>query len=152
MQNHKESIIKYFLWLGGEDADELFTPYVWGKDGFEYYTEPILSQASYGIDLRLLLIKFYVVGVLIPDGLPLKPKLLNYSYKNKDIAVAFAVTREKFHDVGERERREYIVNTTLQAIDMVEGRLGKRKLDIEFEALKRDVRQAAKDYLNQVND
>ena len=104
------------------------------------------------MDLRLLLIKYYVAGTFSPDEMPAKPQLSNYSNKNKDIAVAFAVTRDKFHDVGEQERRKFIVNTTLQAIDLVEGRLGKRKLDIDFTALKRDVRKAAEDYLNQPID
>jgi len=152
MRNQSESKIRYFLWLGGEDADELFTPYIWGQKSFEYYTEPILSRGSYGNDLRLLLVKFYVEGRLIADGITSKPKISNYSKKNKDIAVAFSVTREKFHDVGERERREFIVNTTLQAIDMVEGRLGKRKLDINFDSLRRDVKKAADEYLSQEND
>jgi len=93
LKGSKEYIVKYFLWLGGEDADKLFTPYVWGKDSFEYYTEPILSQTFYGNDLRLLLIKYYVVGVFTPDDMPSRPILSNYSNKNKDIAVAFAVTR-----------------------------------------------------------
>nr|MBN2278565.1 hypothetical protein [candidate division Zixibacteria bacterium] len=152
LQNQKESVIKYFLWLGSEDIKELFPPYVWGKDSFGYYTEPILSQTSYGNDLRLLLIKYFVVGVFTPNDLPSRPILSNYSNKNKDITVDFAVTREKFHNVGERERREFIVNTTLQAIDMVEGRLGKRKLDIDFENLRRDVKKAAEDYLKQPNN
>ena len=149
MHSNIESIIRYFLWLGGEDADILFTPYVWGTSGFQYFLEQILSRDIYGNDLKLLLIKFYVVGSVISDEMPSRPKLLNYSRKNKDIAVAFAVTRDKFHDVGERERREFIVNTTLQAIDMVQGRLGKRKLDIDFEALRRDVKKAGIDFIKQ---
>jgi len=146
-----EVLLGYFIKMGvgGDDIDDIFDQYIWSDNGFNYYAEKYNIITKYGHDLNLLLIQYYVEGDEMPDNSPDQPRLSNYSNKNKDIAVAFAVTREKFHDVGERERREFIVNTTLQAIDMVEGRLGKRKLDIDFKSLRRDIQKAAKAYLEQ---
>lgn len=140
----KEAIIGYFISAGDVDVGNLITPYI---NGFENYFEPILTSKNYGTDLELLLVQYYVEGkfdICAPE----KSRILNYSNKNKDIAVAFSVTRNKFHDVSDHKRRLFIVNTTLQAIDMVEKRLGKRKLDIHFASLRKDVRAAAEDYLS----
>jgi len=146
-----ELLLGYFLkiGLGGTKIGNIFEKYIWTEDGFIRFMEKYNIIEKYGIDLDLILIQYYVEGEKMPGNSPDQPRLSNYSKKNQDIAVAFAVTREKFHDVGEQQRREFIVNTTLQAIDMVEGRLGKRKLDINFDALRRDVKKAAADFLNQ---
>lgn len=142
-------IIGYFLkvGIGGDRADSLFSPHLFGERGFKTYLLKTLSQGKYGKDLELILIQYYLEGKSLPDNSPHEPRLANYSSKNKDIAIAFSVTRDKFYNVSNIKRRQFIVDTTLQAIDMVKGRLGKRKLDIDFETLRKDVKKAAEEYL-----
>ena len=139
-------IIGYFQLSGDGIVEDLFTPYVWGDKGYTTFINPKITSTNYGTGLKLILIQYYVEGkfdIHAPD----KPKLSNYSAKNKDIAVTVPVTRDKFHDVSDSKRRQFIADTTLQAIDMVEKRLSKRKLDINFDALRRDIQKAAQEYL-----
>ena len=144
----RASLISYYIHTGGMEVGDLFRPYVWGQHGLGSVLEACTLRDGYGHGLTLVLIQYFVEGEFSTGG-PIEPKVSNYSTKNKDIAVAFPVTRDKFHDVGERQRRQFIVATTLQAIDMVEARLAKRKLDIDFERLRNDVLAAAKEYLDQ---
>ena len=144
-------IIGFFQLSGDEDVGDLFTPYVWGENCFTKFINPIIKSANYGIDLKLILIQYYVEGKFDLNA-PDKPKLSNYSSKKKDIAVTIHVTRDKFHDVSDSKRRQFIVETTLQAIDMVEKRLSKRKLDINFDALRKDIQKAAKEYLKSAGE
>ena len=139
-------IIGYFQLSGDETVEDLFSPYIWEPKGFAMHFEPIILKNKYGEDLKLILIQYYVEGKLDLHA-PDKPKLSNYSTKNRDIAVTVPVTRDKFHDVSDSKRRQFIVDTTLKAIDMVEKRLSKRKLDINFDALRKDIQKAAQEYL-----
>ena len=144
-------IIRYFLKLGGKQADKVFTPYVWGQFGIKTYLEAKLKCKKYGNDLQLLLVQYYVESEFKPSGYPEHPIMSNYSNKNKDIAVAFPVSKNKFQNVCKKDRRQFIVDTTLQAIEMVEGRLGERKLDIDFDSLRKDFKKASEIYLKQPN-
>src|SRR5690606_26755774 len=112
----------------------MFTPYVWKEHGLDTLIEVKLAKENYGTDLDLLLIQYYVEGKF-SSYLPEQPKVGNYLKKNKDIAVAIAVTRDIFHDQNEFERREFIVDSTLNAIELVKAKLIKKKLDIDFDRL-----------------
>jgi hypothetical protein len=86
---------------------------------------------------------YYVEGKF-SSYLPLEPKPSNYKAKDKDIAVAIGVTRESFHDRNEFDRREFIVDST---INIVKKRLTKKKLDVDFDKLLKDVQETAEEYL-----
>jgi len=146
-QSADDEVVSYFLDLGGEDANELFSPYVWGTSGLGDVMEKRLSGKRYGKDITLILIRYHVYGSLNPLGAPNDVKVSNYMSKTKDVGVSFPVKPHQFKDVSERERRLFVVTTTLQAIDLVERKLGKRKLDIDFESLRRDVKEATDEYL-----
>ena len=96
-------------------------------------------------DLELLLIQYYVEGKF-SRYLPEEPKVGNYSKKNKDIAVAIGVPCHLFHVKNEFERREFIVDSTLSAIVLVKNRLEKKKLDINFSALIKDIKELSFEY------
>ena len=142
-----DEVVDYFLDLGGSDAKELFRPYIWGHNGLGDVVERFLSGRNYGSDLELILVKYHVYGMFEPDWALGDIRVSNYMSKTKDVAVSFPVKPHQFKDVSERERRLFVVNTTLQAIDLVEKKLGKRKLDIDFESLRRDVKEATDEYL-----
>jgi hypothetical protein len=138
-------MIKYYLSTGDETTGDMFTPYVWGESGLGELMDKVLKK-PYGDDLVLLLIQYYIEGKF-SSYVPAEPKLGNYMKKNKDIAVAIGVTPEKFHNRNEFERREFIVDSTLDAIKLVKTRLTKKKLDIDFDRLIKDVQEAADKYL-----
>lgn len=139
-------MVKYYLNSGDEHGSEMFSPYIWGKSGLGTLIDTLLSKDIYGSDLKLLLIQYYVEGEF-SRYLPAEPKVNNYSTKNKDISVAIGVPKSLFHDRNEFERREFIVDTTLNAIEMVKVKLEKKKLDIDFLALVHDVTQLCEEYL-----
>ncbi|WP_109672055.1 hypothetical protein [Dyadobacter jejuensis] len=139
-------MIGYYLSTGDEEVSNMFSPYVWKENGLDTLMDLKLAKKNYGDDLDLLLIQYYVEGKF-SSYLPEEPKVGNYLKKNKDIAVAIAVTRDVFHDRNEFERREFIVNSTLNAIELVRKRLIKKKLDIDFDSLIRDVKELAYIYL-----
>ncbi|MGZ3821556.1 MAG: hypothetical protein ACXVB6_13245 [Mucilaginibacter sp.] len=130
---------------GDENVSDIFTPYIWNKHGLGTLIKNKL-KGNYGNDLELLLIQYYVEG-RFSSYLPISPKVSNYMKKSKDIAVAIGVPKILFHDRSEFERREFIVDTTIQAIKLVENRLSKRKLDIDFEELLKDLQTIEKEYL-----
>lgn len=138
-------MIKYYLNTGDQEGSDMFTPYVWGKKGFGALMDKSLKK-NYGSDLDLLLIQYYVEGKF-SSYIPVEPKPGNYKAKDKDIAVAIGVTREIFHNRNEFERREFIVDSTINAINIVKKRLTKKKLDIDFDKLLKDVQETAKEYL-----
>jgi hypothetical protein len=142
-------MIHYFLKPGDVDVSEMFTPYVWGQNGLGTRLVKELRQ-EYGSDLKLLLIMYYIEGKFAVNG-PEQAKVNSYSNKNKDISVAISVTSKLFHLRNEFERREFIVDSSLFAIQMVEEKLKKRKLQIDFYMLSQDFRIVAQEYLKQSN-
>lgn len=139
-------MIGYYLNAGDQEVSDMFSPYVWGKHGLDTLFKKTLSKKNYGRDLDLLLIQYYVEGEF-SSYVPAQPKLGNYMKKSKDIAVALGVTPEKFHKRSEFERREFVVDSTLDAIKRVKARLSKKKLDIDFDKLIEDVQGVANEYL-----
>ena len=138
-------MIGYYISCGDEQVCEVFTPYVWDKYGFDTLLKSKLQQ-NYGNDMSLLLIQYYVEGEF-SSYLPEQPKVGNYMKKSKDIIVAIGVTREVFHDKDEFQRREFIIDSTIDAIKLVKGKLIKKKLDIDFDKLMSDVQEVAAGYL-----
>ena len=139
-------MIGYFIKSGDENVSDIFTPYVWREKGFDTFLEKATSGKEYGSDLKLLLIKFYVEGKFDING-PDQPKPGNYSTKNKDIAVEITVKLTDFHNRNDLDRKNFIVSSTLKAIELAREKLSKKKLDIDFDQLLSDVRVTGKKYL-----
>jgi hypothetical protein len=139
-------MIGYFLKLGDEAVSEMFTPYIWEEHGFDSVLKNKFLKANYGPDLNLLLIMYYVEGKFDING-PEFLKVSNYSHKNKNISVAIMVRSEQFHNRNEFERREFIIDSTIKAIDQVRAKLEKKKLNIRFDELMSDIIAAGNVYL-----
>ncbi|MGN6803288.1 MAG: hypothetical protein ACTHJN_15410 [Ginsengibacter sp.] len=140
-------MIGYFLKAGDESVSEMFSPYIWKEHGFGTLFESAYLNKSYGNDLKLILIMYYVQGKFNVNG-PENLKVNNYSNKKKDISVAITVLPDQFHNRNEFDRREFIVDSTLKAIKLVRDKLSKKKnLEIKFEELKSDVLEIADEYL-----
>jgi hypothetical protein len=139
-------MVKYYLNTGDQLGSKMFSPYVWEGNGFGELIDKISLNKEYGKGLKLLLIKYYIEGKF-SGYMPIEPKINNYMSKSKDIAVDIAVTKELFHDRNEFERREFIVDSTLNAVKLVRDKLKKKKLDIDFEALINDLKEASEEFL-----
>jgi hypothetical protein len=141
-----KEMIGFFIKSGDSNVSEMFRPYVWGIKGWESFYELMAGNQKYGTDLELLLIKYYIAGQLDiyrPD----KAKLLNYSKKDKDIAVDVPVEYHEFHYCDDKTRRIFIVDSIMNAIAMVRSRLEPRGLDINFDELEKDAKKASDEYL-----
>lgn len=140
-------MIAYFVSSGDPRVDAMFAPYIWGPSGLGTLLEP-LRHKPYGDDLILLLIKFYVEGRFSYFYFPSRFKVENYSTKNRDIAVVIPVTRSVFHEVSEEQRREFVLRSTLEAIAAVRARLEKRKVNVDFDRLVKDVEEIGKVFIS----
>ena len=139
-------MIGYFLKSGDETVSKMFTPYLWQEHGLGTLFENRFLKKDYGPDLKLLLIMYYVEGKFDVNG-PSLPKVGNYSNKNKDINVAITVKPGQFHDRNEFERREFIFDSTVNAIKLVRDKLAKKKLNINFDELMSDITLVGNAYL-----
>jgi hypothetical protein len=139
-------MVGYYLHAGDEESANIFTPYIWGTSGLGIRIKSQLDPKSFGTDLDLILIKYYLEGKF-SSYLPLEPKLGNYLRKNKDIGLDIGVRAEAFHERDEFERREFIVDSTMEAVELVQKRLSKKKLDINFELFKSKLRGITHEYL-----
>ena len=140
-------MIAYFTSSGDPRVDAMFSPYIWGPSGLGTLLEP-LRQKPYGDDLILLLIQFYVEGQFSYFYFPSQFKVKNYSTKNRDIAVVIPVTRSVFHEASEEQRREFVLRSTLEAISAVRARLEKRKVNVDFDRLVKDVEEIGKVFIS----
>ncbi len=127
---------------------EMFQPYLWGEKGLSSYVRRQIEENSYGEDLRLLLIMYFVEG-RFDTGSPVDVEMGNYSFKKREVSVRIPVLKASFHSQETMNRRKFIVDSTLLAVDMVRNRLEKRNLDIDFASLRRDVERAGEEYLAQ---
>lgn len=140
-------MIGYYINCSDEVCD-MFNPYIWEEHGLGTLLKRKVRNTDYGGDLNLLLIQYYVEGKF-SSYIPAEPKPGNYMKKNKDISVAIGVTPDVFHNRNEFERREFVVDSTINAINIVKNRLTKKKLDIDFDKLLVDVQAVAQEYLKQ---
>ncbi len=141
-------MIGYFLKSGDEVVSKMFSPYLWGDHGFDTLFKESFSSKQYGEGLKLLLIMYYVEGDFEING-PDRPKVSNYSAKSQDISVSVTVSVEMFHNRNEFERREFIINSSLNAIKLVQEKLSKKKFSINFEELISDLTKVGNTYLKQ---
>ena len=131
-------MIGYFVGSGDTTVGGMFTPYLWGLNGLAKLLEPV-KKKNYGPALKLLLIQYYVEGEYSSAFNVSAVKVMNYSSKNKDISVRVPVRRIDFHDTDDLHRRQFLVQTTIEAVELVHVRLEKKKLDVDMQRLRRDV-------------
>jgi hypothetical protein len=143
-------MIGFFEKAGDPEAGALFDPYIWGEQGIRTLVEKGLAGKTYGKDLKLILIRFYVEGKYPVNG-PDQPKVSRYSTKERAISVGIPVRKESFHEVDTDKRKRFIVDSIRTALTLVEERSRKRKLDIRFEELHEDVEAILSRYLSSVS-
>jgi hypothetical protein len=137
-------MIGYFLKEGGPEIGDTFVKY---NNEYNYsFLEKSIKKKKYGNDLKLILIEYHVSGKFL-DWVDIHPRVLNYSNKNKDIGVVIGVKAEDFLALSDQGKKQFMVGTTRQAVLDVRKRLEKKKLDINFDQLLKDLNEVNKKYL-----
>lgn len=129
---------------------------MWEKNHkeFSYYINMPLYllerrlKASYGEGLDLLLISYFFDG---DDDY--KPEYLNrisnYSKKNKDIGVDYVVRHKAFHNKDHEGKKQYVYETTIDAIIRVRERLmNKKEITVDFDLLETDVKAVFEEWMD----
>lgn len=132
-------MIGYFIKSGDEQVSEMFTPYIWKDKGIGTLIDKELSNKTYGDGLKLILIQYYVEGRFAVNG-PEIPTVGKYVNKDKSINVAITVKPNDFHNKKESDRKKYIFDTTINAIELVRDKLIHKKLNFDFSNLINDVK------------
>lgn len=118
-----------------ESHEVLVKKYIWGENGLNEKLMPLKWQ-TYGQDLELILIQFYVN----PD-LRLREALKeigSYSRKEKSIAIPIILDQENFFRHNEIERQEFFKSTINQRLDLLNEKVKRNKLDLNLKKLKID--------------
>lgn len=139
-------MIGYYLHAGDEETGNMFSPYIWGNSGLGTRIKDQLDISNLGSDLELILIKYYLEG-RFSSYVPSEPKLGNYLKKSKDIGLDIGVTKDAFHRHEEFVRREFIVDSTMKAVSLVQKRLSNKKLDVNFGLLTEKLNTITHEYL-----
>jgi hypothetical protein len=126
------------------DLDKAFTPYVWGSKGISN-TLKKLKHKDYGNDLVLALFQFNVEPT--PMELQYLKEIESYRKKEKSIGIPIIVTDENFFNKSEAERYDFLRESILQKLDLLEQVVKKKKLDTNMELLKADVKKILIEYL-----
>lgn len=136
-------MIGYFTRAGDSRVGVAFQPW---REGFNQLLKKTTGLKTYGKELGLILIEYYLEGEFLP--LPAKKyKLLPYSNKERSISVVVAVSKD-FAAMDEDSKKRFIVETTIESVRLVQSkmkRLGFTKID--FTQLLDDVEKCAKEYL-----
>ena len=103
------------------------------------------------MDLKLLLIQYHLSTSNnvsnFDEAMRIRKKISNYSSKEKAISVIIPVILEDFLKLSPQERKKKFSDDALYAVKLVRDRLEKKKLDIHFDKLIRDVERCNEEYL-----
>jgi hypothetical protein len=127
--------------LRGQDFVDLanvFRPYIWGDKGIDKALKR-LKYADYGKDLKLALFQFYVRPTPV-ESRRLK-EIESYRKNEKAIGIPIIVTDENFFSKSEKERYDFMKDSILQKMDLLEKVVKQKKLDTKMEQLKSDLQK-----------
>jgi hypothetical protein len=134
-------MIGYFVKSGDIDIGHLFSPYCFS---FSDLIKEKITGKNYSKDLNLILIEYHLEGRFLE--LP-SEKYKVKSYSTKDLAVAVVIgVPNLFSTWSDSEKKFLIVNTTLEAINLVKNKLSKRRnFDLEgMDRLYTDIKEYSK--------
>jgi hypothetical protein len=122
----------------------IFRSYIYGENNLAE-TIKKLQHVDYGTDLILILFQFYVnpISYLLEN---LK-EIESYRKNEKAIGIPIIVTDENFFSKTEAERYDFLKESILQKLDLLDQVVKKKKLDTNMELLKADVKKILIQYL-----
>ncbi len=119
-------MLGYFIKASKAESGEVFAKYVWAFRNLFYKK---IEITKYSEDLNLLLIEYTVEGKFI--DYPKKDfRYISYRVKEKSSAIEVGVKKE-FIDWSDKEKKDFIISTTIKSIDIVEHKLIKKGLDVD---------------------
>ena len=118
------------------EQGDLFRNYIWGENGIDN-TLKKLEHETYGEDLILILLQFYVkpIPYLQQNLKEIEP----YRKKEKAIGIPIIVTDENFFSKSEEGRYNFLKQSIMQKIDLLAEVVKKKKLDTKMDLLKTDL-------------
>jgi hypothetical protein len=119
----------------------LFRSYIYGVNKL-VETIKFLNHIDYGEDLKLILFQFYVNP--IPYLLEHLKPIENYRKNEKSIGIPIIVNDENFFSKSESGRYDFLRESILQKLDLLEEVVKKKKLDTNMELLKSDLKNIFK--------
>ena len=114
----------------------VFRSYIWGENGISNILKK-LKNKDYGKDMSIILFQFYINP--IPYELQHLKPIENYRKNEKSIGIPIIVTDENFFSKSESERYDFLSESILQKLDLLEEVVKKKKLDTNMELLKSDL-------------
>jgi len=135
-------VIGYFVKAGDYRLDPYFKPY---RLKFRDIIKDHISSKNYGDDLILILVEYHLEGQFLQ--LPKEPVSVGRYKKNeRAISVVIGVSRN-FQFLSDIEKKQFVVNTTIAAIQHVKIKMEKMGLTkMDFSQLLEDVQKCAKIY------
>lgn len=135
-------MIGYFIKAGDYRLDPYFKPY---QLKLRDIIKNQMSSKNYGDDLSLILIEYQLEGQFLQ--LPKEPVSIGrYSKKEHAISVVVGVSRD-FQYYSDVEKKQFIVNTTIKAIQRAKIKMEKMGLNkIDFSQLLEDFQKCAEIY------
>lgn len=116
---------------------------------YELFVLENMKEGQYWSNLRFILIQYHISTPknLWDFGYVLKsPPLKNYSSKEKAISVIIPVILEEYLKLSPQERKQKFADDAIYAVKLVQERLEKKKLDINFNQLLIDLEKCNKEY------
>src|SRR5690606_19011604 len=93
-----------------------FRNYIWGEKGISKKIEQ-LNFEDYGNDLKLILFQFYVNPDLVEVQSLLE--IEKYRKREKSIGIPIIVNDENFFNMSEKERYNFLKESTLAKLDLL---------------------------------
>jgi hypothetical protein len=118
-------MIDYFIKVSTGESGDIFRKYVWS---FRKLINEYINITKYSDDVDLLLIEFSMEGKFIEY--PKKEiRFRSYRLKEKSAAVTVGV-RKEFIEWTDNEKKQFIITSTLNSIELARNALRKKGLDI----------------------
>lgn len=119
---------------------EIFRSYIWGDFGI-CDSLKTLGRSDYGKDLKLVLLKFYVLPLL--EMLAAIKEIEPYRPKERSIGIPIIIHDHNFFNKSDYERRKFLKDVILEKLDLLANVVKRNKLDTDIELLKSDVEKLA---------
>jgi hypothetical protein len=120
------------------EQGRFFRTFIWGEEGISKKLEK-LNYEDYGKDLILILLQFYVNPNLseIENFSPIE----KYRKREKAIGIPIVVNKQNFFDKTESEKCEFLQQSIVIKMDVLNETVKKLKLDTNMDLLKSDLKK-----------
>ena len=118
-------MVGFFIKVSTGESGDVFRKYVWS---FRKLIKENININKYSDDVDLLLIEFTMEGKFVKY--PKKDiRFISYRVKEKSAAVAVGV-RKEFIEWTDHEKKQFIIASTLDSIELAKNAFIKKGLDI----------------------